>query len=99
MTEDSLKELLMLRICALEKLTNERFDAQEKALTLQAVEYGRRLDSLNTQHAVVCEEVKSLKEFRANILGKSAVLTVVISAGVSFIFVVLNYLLLSRPLG
>jgi len=44
---NSLKELLINKICALEKLTNEQFEALETARDLQAQEYARRLDLLN----------------------------------------------------
>lgn len=43
----ALKELLLSKICADEKLNQERFDATAQALKLQAVEYERRLETLN----------------------------------------------------
>lgn len=43
----SLKELLMQRICNLEKVTEERFQQSEKALLIQTKEIERRLENLN----------------------------------------------------
>ena len=42
-----LKELLIQKIESVEKLNDERFVNQEKALTLQTAELARRLDFLN----------------------------------------------------
>ncbi len=47
MTEEQLKELLLSKLGALEKLTEERFDSNKVALKIQAAEYERRLDFLN----------------------------------------------------
>ena len=43
----NLKELLLMKICGLEKLYEERFEAYQTSLSLQAKEYERRLNALN----------------------------------------------------
>ncbi len=56
---NNLEKLLMTKIGALEKITEERFASHAMALKIQAAEYERRLDALNGEAARLREVYES----------------------------------------
>jgi hypothetical protein len=52
---DYLTDLMNERICALRELLLGKFDERDKARTLQADEYSRRLSELNHAHSLLLE--------------------------------------------
>ena len=115
----SVKELLLARIEAIDKVTHERVQGTNRALDLQTAEVSRRLDLLNgeaerlriiqatyvprevsdavtarleTSMKGLTEKIDSLVEFRANIMGKQAVLTGLIALVVSALVVLISRL-------
>ena len=54
--DDATRAYLELRIDYEQKLVTARLDAQDRALTIQAAEYERRLEVLNHAHAAAVKE-------------------------------------------
>jgi hypothetical protein len=54
--DDATRAYLELRIDYEQRLVTARLDAQDRALTLQAAEYERRLEVLNHAHAAAVKE-------------------------------------------
>lgn len=55
MGNDRSLEVLWSRVCALEKMIEMKRESDQRALSLQATEYERRLDMLNHAHAQAME--------------------------------------------
>lgn len=86
-------------IKAIREAIDLRFAATEKALELQAIEYDRRMTTLNhetsrmsnyvpretweTQHAAVTKDINNLQNFQANMAGRLTIIAAVISVAVS----------------